>query len=175
MRTRGVIGLTAWLTPARSWLEMHLRHPRRPLLFSMLRVFCFFAFFGLAASISAQMRPDAPIRNFRFPVFGDDGYKLWELRGVEGRYLSETHSVILGMDLKVFSGDADLTLETRIRSPEALIDFDATTAEGNSTLYVTGAGYEIEGADWKWDGGAKRMTVGGGARVVFLDSIQILQ
>lgn len=121
------------------------------------------------------MRPDAPIRNFRFPVFGENGYRLWELRGVEGRYLSEDESLIIGMDLKAFSGDASMTLENRIRSPEARINFPETTAEGASTLFVTGPNYEVEGYNWKWQGTDKRMTVAEGARVVFFDSIDILR
>lgn len=129
----------------------------------------------LAGGLAAQMRPDAPIRNFRFPVFNDDGWKMWELRGVEGRFLTEDRGLILGLDLLVFSGDATLTLENRIRSPQALIDFEAKTAEGESTLFVTGPGYEIEGAGWHWDGIGKRMLVSEGARVVFQDSLQILQ
>ncbi len=122
-----------------------------------------------------QMRPDAPIRNFRFPVFGENGWKMWELRGVEGRFLEEGKGLILGLDLLVFSGDESMELENRIRSPQALIDFEAKTAESESTLFVTGPGYEIGGAAWHWDGGAKRMRVADGARVVFKDSIQILQ
>lgn len=125
--------------------------------------------------LSAQMRPDAPIRNFRFPVFGDNGYRIWELRGVEGRYLSDEESLIFGMDLKSFSGDELMTLENRIRSPEARINFPNATAEGSSTLFVTGQNYEIEGSNWKWEGKSKRMTVVDGSRVVFFDSIDILK
>jgi|TARA_B110000438_G_scaffold302997_1_gene362641 hypothetical protein len=127
------------------------------------------------AGLSAQMRPNAPIQNFRYPVFGDNGYRIWELRGVEGRYLSDEESLILGMDLKVFSGDESMTLETRIRSPEARINFPNATAEGSSTLFVTGQSYEIEGSNWKWEGKAKCMTVVDGSRVVFFDSIDILK
>ena len=123
----------------------------------------------------AQMRPDTPIQNFRFPVFGEDGYKIWELRGAEGRYLSDTVSLILGLDLKTYTGGAEMVLEHRLRSPRALINFEHTTAEGDSSLFVTGPGFEIQGSQWSWDGEAHRMVIAGGARVIFSDSVNILR
>ena len=127
------------------------------------------------AALHGQMRPDAPILNFLFPVFAENGYKLWELRGTEGRYLSENEGIILGLDLRSYSADEAMKLENRIRSPEARINFTDTTAQGNSTLFVNGDGFEIEGADWLWDGEARRMTITGGSRVTFFDSINILK
>ena len=135
----------------------------------------FIAVVCLVSALNGQMRPDAPIQNFRFPVFGENGYRLWELRGVEGRYLSEDESLIFGLDLRAFSGDAAMQLENRIRSPEARIHFPNATAQGESTLFVTGPNYEIAGTNWKWEGKAKRMTVTGGSRVVFFDTITILK
>jgi len=123
----------------------------------------------------AQMRPDAPIMNFRFPVFGDDGYKIWELRGAEGRYISDEEGLILGLDLKTFTGGDAMELENRIRSPRAHIHFPTATAEGESTLYVTGANFEISGADWRWEGKKRHLVVKGGARVVLNDSLGILR
>lgn len=121
------------------------------------------------------MRPDAPIRNFRFPVFGENGYKVWELRGAEGLYLSDDEGKIIGLDLKTYSGDASMRLENRIRSPEALIHFPTATAEGDSTIFATGENYEIQGAQWRWEGKKKHLFVSGGARVVINDSIVILR
>jgi hypothetical protein len=123
----------------------------------------------------AQMRPDAPIMNFRFPVFGENGYKLWELRGAEGRYLSEEEGLVRGLDLKTYSGDEAMRLENRIRSPEAHIHFPSATARGESTLFATGEHFQISGADWRWEGRTRRLTVSAGARVVIFDTIDILK
>ena len=128
-----------------------------------------------ALVVMAQMRPDAPIMNFRFPVFGENGYKIWELRGVEGRYLSDEDGLVLGLDLKSYSGDEAMTLINRIRSPEAFIHFPSAVAQGDSTIFATGELYQIEGSDWRWDGKKRHLTVSGGARVVLFDSINILR
>lgn len=123
----------------------------------------------------AQMVPDAPIENFRLPMFGDDGYKTWELRGNSGEYIEEGHAVIKGLDLRVFSGDEAMLLETRILSPRADIYFDDAKAESDSSLFVSGPGYKIEGSHWSWDGKNKTILVQRRARVSFEQEINILK
>lgn len=127
------------------------------------------------AGVSAQMIPDAPIKNFRLPLFGDNGYKEWELRGLEGHYISEGEAQVDGLDLLVFSGDEEMALESRIRSPEAFIEFELSRASGQSSLFMTGPGFEIEGSDWIWEGKEKRLRVFRNARVIFEQQIIILK
>ncbi|MEX0326475.1 MAG: hypothetical protein AB3N33_10345 [Puniceicoccaceae bacterium] len=121
-----------------------------------------------------QMVPDAPIQHFRLPMFGENGYKKWELRGLKGHYQSEEAALVEGLELVVFSGDEDLWVENRIRSPKALINLKASTAEGDSSLFVVGPGYEIQGRDWTWDGKARKIVVRDSVRVSFAGSLDIL-
>ncbi len=130
---------------------------------------------AFAVSAPAQMVPDAPIQNFRLPLFGDNGFKVWELRGLVGHYISEGEARVEGLDLMVFSGDEQMHLENRIRSPEATIEFDRSRASGDSSFFMTGPGYEIEGSDWVWEGRENKLTVGRNARVVFADRLNILR
>lgn len=125
--------------------------------------------------LNAQMTPDTPLRNFSFPVFGEGGYKIWELRGVEGRYISETESIIIGLDLKVYSGDANNTLESRLRSPRAHVYLDERRAEGESSLFFSGENFILQGENWSWNGQTKTMKVASDARVIFNDEIDILK
>jgi hypothetical protein len=129
----------------------------------------------LAAVAVAQITPDAPIRNFRLPMFGDDGYKSWELRGFEGVYLRDGAAEIIGMDLLVYRGGATLALDTRIRAPLAVIEFDAARAHGEATLQVDGEGFAIEGRDWLWEGREQRITVREDVAVSFFESLIILE
>jgi len=128
-----------------------------------------------APVVFAQMVPDAPIRNFRLPRFGDDGYKIWELSGDEGRYISADQSEILGLDLKVYSGDAQMLLRSRIRSPRALIHMDRSEAEGDSRIEVEGPAFTIEGANWHWNGREERIRIGADVRVTFNQKLDILR
>ncbi len=128
-----------------------------------------------AGPLPAQMTPDAPLRNFRFPVFAEDGYKIWELQGVEGRYISEKESIILGLDLKTFSADEAMILEHRLRSPRARVFIDEIRAEGDSSIFFTGPNFTLQGENWTWHGQTRTLNVTSRARVTFNDEINILR
>jgi len=130
---------------------------------------------GMPASwLLAQMTPDAPIEHFRLPMFGDNGYKEWELRGLRGHFLSDERVRVEGLELVVFSGDASVSEENLIRSPSALIYFPDSRAEGESSLFVLGPGYEIQGRDWTWSGTSRHIIVRDSVRVSFAGSLDIL-
>lgn len=125
---------------------------------------------GMAAGFPAvwllgQMVPDAPIEHFTLPMFGEDGYKSWELRGFRGHYLGEEAALIEGMDLISYQGGAALEEDNRIRSPRAHVDFAKSEASGESSLFVTGPGYEIQGQDWTWYGKERKIVVRRAVRV----------
>lgn len=127
-----------------------------------------------AYALLGQMVPDAPIQHFRLPMFGENGYKSWELRGLTGTYVSEQEALVEGVELVVFSGDEDLLQETRIRSPKATIYLKEARAEGASSLFVTGPGYEIQGQNWTWEGSNRKIIVRQAVRVSFAGSVDIL-
>ena len=141
---------------------------RRSIILLVLAFIC-------CAGVSAQMIPDAPIQNFRLPLFGDNGYKEWELRGLEGHYIREGEARVDGLDLLVFSGDREMNLESRIRSPQAFIEFELSRASGTSSLFMTGPGFEIQGSDWIWEGKEKRLQVSSNVRVIFEQQLIILK
>ena len=124
--------------------------------------------------LSAQMVPDAPIEHFRLPMFGEDGYKSWELRGLRGHYIREEQALVEGMELVIFSGNEALLEENRIRSPKAMIYLKEARADSDSSLFVVGPGYEIQGSDWSWDGKNRKIVVRDAVRVSFAGSVDIL-
>lgn len=125
-------------------------------------------------SLLSQMTPDSPIQHFRLPMFGDNGFKKWELRGMKGHYRGEEQALVEGLELVVFSGEADLSVENRIRSPRALIYLNESRAEGESSLFVTGPGYEIQGRNWSWNGLDRKIVVRESVRVSFAGKVDIL-
>ncbi len=133
------------------------------------------AAFLLGAGLAAQLTPDAPLRHFRIPMFGDDGFKTWELRGVEGIYLSAEESEIVGLDLLVFSGDERAIVENRIRSPRARVIMDEARAQGESSIFVSGPNFSLAGEDWTWEGEKRKITVRRSARVTFDEDFDILR
>ena len=137
---------------------------------------CFLCGFllSIGGTLIAQMIPDAPIQHFKLPMFGDNGYKTWELRGMKGHYLSENEALVEAMELVVFSGDASMWEENVIRSPKALIQFQESRAKGDSSLFVIGPGYEIQGRNWSWDGLDRKIVVRDAVRVSFAGTVDIL-
>lgn len=153
---------------------MH-RSFRRPWADAMRRAGGLLAFGSLPFIAVGQMTPDAPLRNFRLPMFGESGFKEWELRGVEGNYVSPELSEIIGLDLIVFSGDEQAIEETRIRSPRARVFMKDSRAEGDTSLFVSGQNFSLAGEDWTWDGNEQKITVRQRARVTFDEALNILK
>jgi hypothetical protein len=132
-----------------------------------------FALIG-GVALLGQMVPDAPIQHFRLPMFGENGYKSWELRGLTGTYISEQEALVEGVELVVFSGDEAVLQETSIRSPRATLYLKEARAEGDSSLFVIGPGYEIQGRNWTWEGANRKIIVREAVRVSFAGSVDIL-
>ena len=55
----------------------------------------------------AEMIPNAPVENFRLPMFNEEGYRAWDLRGAKGTYVDGTHVDVVDMKMRVFSGDEE--------------------------------------------------------------------
>ncbi|MCD8482341.1 MAG: hypothetical protein LR015_06530 [Verrucomicrobia bacterium] len=123
----------------------------------------------------AQIAPDAPIRDFRYPMFNDDGYRVWEVRGVQGIFIDLNNTEIIGLELTVFSGDERDAQSHRILSPKALVDFTRRGAAGPSSIFITGPGFQVEGESWQYDGRSQRIVIGKRARMTFAEDLNILR
>lgn len=137
----------------------------------------FVFFFVLAAaclsSPAQKMTPSAPVKNFKLPMFGEDGYKIWDLQGREGHYLGRNHIKVSGMKLRTWTGKEPLRLNMTIESQSASIFPQDNRATGEEYIYILEAngGYSIVGRDWEWDGNRDRILVKKDARVTFKQSM----
>lgn len=132
----------------------------------MLRLFL--PMLALAAvPLSAQLVPDAPIVHFRLPMFGEDGWKTWELRGESGVYVNENRIDVEQMQLRLYRGGEDLFVETIIQSPLATLFPRDDLARGAGELVIDSATYQISGRDWTWNGVENRVDVRKDARVIY--------
>lgn len=123
----------------------------------------------------AQIAPDAPIQDFRFPMFNDEGFRIWEVRGVQGVFIDMGNSEIIGLELTVFSGDDRDLLSHKILSPRAHINFTAREASGDGSLFVQGPGFQVEGENWVYEGKSQRIVIGKRARMTFAEDLNILR
>ncbi len=130
-------------------------------------------FLGALALSGQRMTPDTPVREFLLPMFGPDGYKVWDLRGREGRYVAPNEIIVSGMTLRTFGSKDPANPETIIQSPIATINPEESTAEGEDLLQIqdTEGHYSIIGRNWKWEGRENKITIRAEARVVFRQSL----
>jgi hypothetical protein len=113
----------------------------------------------VGASAAAQFFSTEPIVDFRLPMFNDEGWRTWEVRGSEGRYIDENRIEITSLDLRLLSGDASATVETAITSPLAVVHPKDRTVTGPGALRATGQGFRLYGEDWLYEHDTKTVTV----------------
>lgn len=133
--------------------------------------------FGFMVSAStpmqapARMVPEAPVTNFRLPMFDDEGNRVWHLQGREGRYLGENEVAVFDMRLRVFSREEPDRVATEIKSPRAAMHIGKNTGSGDESISVRGDHYLVTGEQWLWDGDADRVVIERNVKVVFFEGL----
>ncbi len=127
---------------------------------------------AMSCAQAHRILPDAPISNFKLPMFGSNGYKTWDLQGKEGRYVNQDEIFVEGMRLRVFSGDERLHQEITLESPSATIFIHEHRAMGKDILFISGATFNIVGKGWEWDGKNKTIHVNQDVQVTFKESLK---
>lgn len=99
--------------------------------------------------------PTAPIVDFRLPVFNEQGFRVWELRGSEAIYdHAAQRAEIKGLRLRVFSGDDRELLENTVESPLAIVKVAERSITGPGMIHLVGAErgreFEVRGEDWTY-------------------------
>lgn len=113
----------------------------------------------LTASLFGQMTPNAPIKNFRLPRFGDNGYTQWVLQGGQGIYDSEEQVRVKEMAMRIYSGDERMALELSMDSPEGTLLLEENRAYSEGEIEIAGANFKISGIGWEWSGETKEIVV----------------
>lgn len=114
-----------------------------------------------------RMKPKAPVKNFRLPRFGDNGYTQWVLRGAEGIYQSAERIDVKEMALRIYSGDERMAVELSMDSPEAAILVQENRAVSDAPIQIIGESFKISGIGWSWDGATRQIEVNSRSKVEF--------
>lgn len=109
----------------------------------------------LLVGASAPIIPTAPIVDFRLPVFNEEGFRVWELRGSEAIYDPKAQRAeIKGLRLRVFSGDDRNLVENTVESPLAIVLVNERSISGPGLIHLVGAErgreFEVRGEDWTY-------------------------
>jgi lipopolysaccharide export system protein LptA len=105
------------------------------------------------------MTPNAPIKNFRLPRFGDNGYTQWVLQGGQGIYDSDEQVRVKEMAMRIYSGDERMALELSMDSPEGTLRLQENRAYSEGEIKIVGANFKISGIGWEWSGETKEIVV----------------
>ena len=118
-----------------------------------------------------RMKPKAPVKNFRLPRFGENGYTQWVLRGSEGIYQSAEQIDVKEMALRIYSGDERMAVELSLDSPEAAILLADNRAVSDVAIEIVGESFRISGVGWSWDGATKQIDVNSQSKVEFYQDL----
>ena len=129
---------------------------------SRIKTIVFFLFsisISTSSALEQSMEAAAPMRDFQLPVFGENGYKIWDLQGKECRYTQDDQLAITHLQIHIFSGTPETLLETTIESPQALLLPYQNRAYGEGLIHITGPNYVATGKNWEWEGTQQKIEV----------------
>jgi hypothetical protein len=111
-----------------------------------------------------------PVIDFRLPTFTKEGYRSMLLQGSKA-IVGPNRIDLVNLNLNLFTGDAQSTVETIILSPAASADPQTETVQGPGPVRVIRDDLEITGQGWFYDHRQKKVSITSHARVVFHASL----
>ncbi len=117
-------------------------------------------------SLNSQIETDAPIEGFRVNMFGDDGGKLWKLKGDIATRQESGVVDMEGLDLVVYSKEVSGKVDFKMISENAhYMDGErAVSGEGGVEFYADT--YTITGDKWKYEEEGRVIRIKENVRVV---------
>jgi hypothetical protein len=112
-----------------------------------------------SGSLWAPPLSNAPLLNFRLPIFNEFGFRIWDLSAAEVRTLATDRFDLATVHLRMLAGDEAGTLEGELFAPAAVVDQTERTISGQGQLHVIHQGAELFGDDWRYDGKTKSMVI----------------
>ena len=122
-------------------------------------------------TLFGQMTPNAPVKNFRLPRFGANGFTDWVLQGERGLYDGEEQVRVEGMSMRVYSGDQRMALELSMDSPTATLRLEENRAYSDDSIEIIGGNFNISGVGWDWSGESREVIVKSNTVVTFTQEI----
>jgi hypothetical protein len=109
----------------------------------------------LLVGASTPIIPTAPIIDFRLPVFNEQGFRHWEVRGSEAVFDPvQERAEIKSLRLTVYSGDEREFVENVVESPYAVLLRKELSVSGPGLIrligYERGREFEVRGEDWSF-------------------------
>lgn len=121
-----------------------------------------------------RLSPDTLIRNFSVPGFNPEGFRQWQLTGAEGIFVDDAVVQINQLQLRFYSADEANTLQSVLRSPEALVEANRSRALSDAPIQLEGPGFRVEGEGWVWQGQQQTILIRSQVAVTFQQSLRYI-
>lgn len=121
------------------------------------------------ALAAPQASASAPIKNFRLPLFTDEGFRRMMIRSGEALVPSPERVEGKEVEITLFTGKADEGIDAMLAAPVAVLFPEKHLATGADTVRLERIDITVTGADWSYQHGEKTQTlvIKRDARVVF--------
>ncbi len=113
----------------------------------------------------------APVKNFRLPIFNEEGFRHLMLRAAEARVPSTEQIDVIEMELTLFTGLADEQIESMLAAPSASFFPTRLLASGSQTVRLERTDLTITGSDWSYDHNDKKVVINRDSHVIFRSAI----
>ncbi|HKB90531.1 MAG TPA: LPS export ABC transporter periplasmic protein LptC [Opitutaceae bacterium] len=119
------------------------------------------------AAYAQRVQPNAPVTNFRLPLFTKEGFRSSLIQGTEANYVSLEQLDIKDLHLTVFSKDSTDRIEMIVLSPSATVAPNARTVTSKDSIRVIHDEFDANGQGWKYLNDQKTISIEKNVRVVF--------
>lgn len=126
----------------------------------------------LGAEPTPQIRPSAPIKEFRLPSFDKDGKKTSFMRAAEALFVSPTQVDVKELQLTLFTKDGTEGFDTVLLAPTATLLTEQQIVSGKDQVRLIRLDVEVTGEQWSYRHLEKRVLIGKNARVIFQEELK---
>ncbi len=126
----------------------------------------------VAAEPAAQIRPSAPIKEFRLPSFDKDGQKSSFMRAAEALFVSPTQVDVKELQLTLFTKDGTGGFDTVLLAPSATFLTEQQIVSGQDQVRLIRLEVEVTGEQWSYRHLEKRVIIAKNARVIFQEELK---
>jgi len=128
----------------------------------------------LAAEPPAQIRPSAPIKEFRLPSFNKDGQKTSFMRAAEALFVTATQVDVKELQLTLFTKDGTGGFDTVLLAPTATFQTDQQIVSGKDQVRLIRLDVEVIGEQWSYNHPEKRVIIAKNTRVIFQEELKAI-
>ena len=125
-----------------------------------------------AAEPPAQIRPSAPIKEFRLPSFDKAGQKTSFVRAAEALFVTPTQVEVKELQLTLFTKDGSGGFDTVLLAPSATFQTDQQIASGKDQFRLIRLDVEVLGEQWSYNHPEKRVIIAKNTRVIFQEELK---